>query len=187
MGAGREPTGAGGPIPLTMDWVATRVTLKPFHRFLQPHPDPRTSWQTPGFPCWHPGHCRAAPPGGAGRTLMSLTFTKPQFLKAWLKSPRSQAFSLTLEATNFRGREHFEMKQKVTQGSNQTPRPALGPPRQPLGASGPGQPSQRFRLGENSEKPAACQSGTHGRSFLCLFGCCFFFFNLLFIYYYFLF
>lgn len=49
-----------------------------------------------------------------GRTRMPLTFTEPQFLKAWLESPRSHAFSLTLEATNSRSREHFEMKQKVT-------------------------------------------------------------------------
>lgn len=184
MGAGREPTGAEGPIPLTMDWVATRVTLKPFHtRFLQPHPDPRTSWQTPpGFPCWHPGHCRAAPPGGAGRTLMSLTFTKPQFLKVWLKSPRSQAFSLTLEATSFRGREHFEMKQKVTQPDPPTctwPSAAASGSLRTRTASPAVSAWRKFR--ENCRLPV-WNSRPEFFMFVCL-G----FFNLLFIYDYFLF
>lgn len=84
--------------------------------------------------CWRSLHVPRPLWGGSHRPAghgSPLTFTKPQFLKAWLRSPRSPAFYLTLEATSFRSREHFEMKRKVSRWSKPDPRPALGP-RQPL-------------------------------------------------------
>lgn len=136
MGAGRKPTGAGAPIPipLTMDKVATHGGRKgssyPFANLKTP---PRkvspassrsqnkladSSWRS--LPACTQATSRRQPKGGEGggngwQDSDVSYLHKAPILKSLAEVSKESGFFLALEATNFRGREHFEVKQKVTQ------------------------------------------------------------------------
>lgn len=132
MGKGREPAGVGDLFnSLRTGWPPIRGGKGPSYPFPNLKTPPQmvspasfksqnkladSSWRSPQAP----RPLRAGSPQLAGHGS-PLTFTKPQFLKAWLESPRSHAFYLTLEATSLRSRVHFEMKQKVTRWSTRDP------------------------------------------------------------------